>query len=172
MVRANPGPTGMGHRSGGKPEQECICNEACIFGYCEPLSRARHVARSDAIPVGLATIVKVSPARWGSTSTSYRPRPFRHRHTAGAEPDSSGHGMQPTVSPVQSVSSPARMRLLSRGNHLSSILRFPCSWAHPNAYSVPSRLGIGVRFTTMPVQLVSVYAEVPIPGVPGTKLVF
>jgi hypothetical protein len=85
----------------------------------------------------LANTVKVSPARRGSTSTSYRPRPFMHHHTAGAEPNSSGHGMQPTVSHVQLVSSPARMRLLSSGNHLSSRSRFPCSWAHPNADSVP-----------------------------------
>ena len=56
--------------------------------------------------------------------------------------------------------------------HSGSTVLHPCSWAHPNADSVPSRLGIGGRFRAMPVELVSVYAGVPIPGVPGTKLGF
>jgi hypothetical protein len=38
--------------------------------------------------------------------------------------------------------------------------------------TTPSILGIDSRFRAMPVELVSVYAEVPIPGVPGTKLGF
>ena len=56
--------------------------------------------------------------------------------------------------------------------HSGSTVPHLCSWAHPNADSVLSRLGIGGRFRAMPVELVSVYAEVPIPGVPGTKLGF
>jgi hypothetical protein len=108
----------------------------------------------------------------GLNKQSHRPQPCRHHHRAGTEPNSSGHGMQPTVSPVQLVSSPAGMGHLSSGNHLSSRLRLPWSWAHPNADSVPSRSGISGRFRAMPIQLVSVYAEVPIRGVPGTKLLF
>jgi hypothetical protein len=57
--------------------------------------------------------------------------------------------------------------------HSRSTVLHDCSWAHANADSVPSRLGIGGRFTAMPVELVSVYAGVPIPGVPlpGTNYV-
>ena len=141
-----------------------------IWLLCIPLSRAQNVASSNASPMGLATIVKVSPVGWGSICPRYRVQLCRHRRTAGVEPNCWGHGMQPTASPIELVSSPGGMRILSTGNHFSSRLRFPCSWAHTNAGSVPSRLGIGSRFRGMPVELVSVYAEVPIPGVPGTKL--
>jgi hypothetical protein len=94
-------------------------------------------------PMGLATIVKVSPVGWGSICPRYRVQLCRHRRTAGVEPNCWGHGMQPTASPIELVSSPGGMRILSTGNHFSSRLRFPCSWAHTNAGSVPSRLVIG-----------------------------
>jgi hypothetical protein len=53
--------------------------------------------------------------------------------------------------------------------HSRSTVLHDCSWVRPNADSVPSRWGIGGQFTAMPVELVSVYAGVPIPGVLGTK---
>ena len=49
------------------------------------------------------------------------------------------------------------MRLISSKNYLLSRLIFACSSAHPDADSLPSRLGIASRFRAIRVQLVSVY---------------
>jgi hypothetical protein len=68
---------------------------------------------------------------------------------------------------IRSISKPAEK------SHMPPYGPLRLSWAHPNADSVPSRVGIGCRFTSMPVELLeSVFAGVPIPGVPSTKLGF